>query len=198
MTIRLQWGLPEELHLSAATLIYDSFTQKFRYILGPRKKAIPFIVSQLQGEFGLAAIRNDELVGLAGAKTSTGELLNLRYGPWVRFYHVRVIRSIFVGTILWFERRSVGGLTLSNLSVKESAQGQGIGSRLIQEFIQFGREQGYRVIKLEVINSNIRAKSLYERFGFRITKHWKIPRPWSHLLGFTGAYEMSLTLSLTT
>lgn len=194
MTIRLQWGLPENLRLPVAKLIYDTFLKKFQYTLGTRHIGVRFIANSLQGEYGLLALRDDEFVGVAGVKTAKGELIQVRFSSWIRTYHIRTIRSFLIGFPFWFERREPGVLTLANLSIVESARGQGIGTQMVKEFIRFGINQNFRILKLEVINSNVRAKALYERLGFKITKYSKIPFPWSHLLGFTGFYEMSYPL----
>jgi ribosomal protein S18 acetylase RimI-like enzyme len=85
-------------------------------------------------------------------------------------------------------------LWIDTLSVVESARGQGIGTQIVQEFIRIGKERGYTAVKLEVINSNIRAKMLYSRLGFDITHYTNVPRPWSHLFGFTGVYQMTHSL----
>ena len=194
MTIRLQWGLPDNLPLAAATLIYDTFIKKLRYALGPRHIGIRFVAYSLQSEYGLVALHDGEFVGVAGAKTAKGELVQVRLGSWIRTYHIRTIRSFLIGFPFWYERRGPGVLTLANLSIVESARGQGIGTQMVKEFMRYGLKQNFRILKLEVINSNVRAKTLFERLGFKTTKYSNIPLPWSHLLGFTGVYEMSYPL----
>ncbi|MHA2406151.1 MAG: GNAT family N-acetyltransferase [Candidatus Hermodarchaeia archaeon] len=194
MSIRLQWGLPDYLRLPAATLIYDTFIKKFRYTLGPREKGIRFIANSFQPKYGLVALSDGEFVGLAGAKTGEGELIEVKFSRWARTYHLHTIRSFLIGFPFWLEKRTPGVLTVTNISVKETARGKGIGTKIIQEFLRYGTAQGYRAVNLEVINSNVRAKTLYERMGFRITGYSSIPIPWSHLLGFTGVYEMTYPL----
>jgi ribosomal protein S18 acetylase RimI-like enzyme len=195
VTIQLQWGFTEVLRLPVAALIYDTFFKKFQYTLGPRHKAITFIANSLQPHFGLVALRDGEFVGIAAAKTAKGELLQIRFGPWIRTYHFRAILSFLVGFPFWYEKRIPGELTLANLCVRKSARERGIGTQMIQEFMRFGTVRGYQTLKLEVINSNVRAKLLYERLGFKTTKYVNIPLPWRHLLGFTGVYEMSYPLA---
>ena len=194
MAIRLQWGLTDEFQLRAAMLIYDTFVKKFQYTLGPRKKGIHFIAHSFKPEFGLMALRNGDFVGIASAKTTKGELVQFQFGLWIRTYHIKAVQRFLITFPFWYERHGPDELLLSSLCIVESAQGQGIGTLMIQEFIQYGTNQGYRVLKLNVINSNLRARALYEKLGFKITKYSKIPFPWSHLLGFTGVYEMSYSL----
>ena len=194
MSIRLQWGLPDNLRLPAATLIYDTFITKFRYTLGPREKGIRFIANSFQPKYGLVAFSDDEFVGLAGARSNEGELIEVKFKRWARTYHVRTLRSFLIGFPFWFEKRTPGVLTVTNISVKETARGKGIGTKVIQEFLCYGTAHKYRAVNLEVINSNVRAKRLYEQMGFTTTGYSSIPIPWNHLLGFTGVYEMNYPL----
>lgn len=52
------------------------------------------------------------------------------------------------------------------ISVRKSHWGQGIGSSLIGQLIAFAKENGAKVISLNVRSDNERAKSLYRKFGF--------------------------------
>jgi GNAT superfamily N-acetyltransferase len=194
MSIQLQWGLPDHLRLDAASLIYDTFIEKYRYVLGPRKKGIRFLATSFRSKYGLVAFRDRAFIGLAGAKNDVGEFIEIRFTSWAKAYHLRTLRSIIIGLPFWFGKQTPCTLTVTNISVKDTARGQGIGTQLIQEFIRYGSAQKYRAVNLEVINSNVRAKALYHRLGFKITNYSSIPLPWSHLLGFTGIYEMTYPL----
>ncbi len=194
MSFYLRWGLSEELRLPAAKLIYDTFERKFRYLLSPRDKGISLIANSINPDYGLVVLQNDELVGIGGAKDIKGELIQVGLNTWLRTYHIRVFQIMVVSGLFWFRRVQPNVLWVDNLSVVASAQGQGIGTKMIQEFIRYGRERGYRTLKLEVINANMRAKALYEHIGFEITEYTAVPLPWSHLLGFTGFYRMTYSL----
>ena len=56
---------------------------------------------------------------------------------------------------------------LLNLSVAAARQRAGHGSELLKEAMQLARDRGAQRIFLEVRPSNLAAKALYERFGFR-------------------------------
>lgn len=190
VTVKLQWGVPEALRLTVATLIYDSFENQFQYTLGPRYKGVSFIADSLQSEYGLIAFQENEFVGIGGAKTEKGELIQIRFSRWLYTYHIRTLRSFFIGFPFLYERHESGVLTLASLSVKKAARGQGIGTQIIKEFIHYGSVNGFHTLKLEVVNSNPKAKMLYDRLGFTTRRYTSIPRPWSFFLGFTGVYEM--------
>src|SRR3970282_2118821 len=50
-------------------------------------------------------------------------------------------------------------------------RGTGIGKSLVTWAIDWARGRGYRKIKLEVAESNPRARRLYEEIGFRPERH---------------------------
>ena len=194
MTIELQWGIPKGQYRRAARIIYDAFEHKFRYILGPRDKAIDFIAARLNDKFALVALKDGKIIGIAGARSTEGELVDIKLIPWLRTYHVRTLRSLIVALPFFLERKQKGVIELSNLSVTVEARGHGVGSRLVKEFISYAQSKGFHLVLLEVVDENVRAKALYERLGFKTVKHEKVPRPWSFLLGFTGASQMTYLL----
>jgi ribosomal-protein-alanine N-acetyltransferase len=55
---------------------------------------------------------------------------------------------------------------ISNVAVAPMYRGQGIGSGLIRELIERARKRGASFLTLEVRQSNIPARRLYEKFGF--------------------------------
>jgi GNAT superfamily N-acetyltransferase len=53
------------------------------------------------------------------------------------------------------------------LAVTEAAQGQGVASRLMQAVEEWARQQGFRLICLDVFANNGRARAFYARHGYR-------------------------------
>jgi ribosomal-protein-alanine N-acetyltransferase len=62
---------------------------------------------------------------------------------------------------------AAGEAHLLNLSVAAACQRAGHGSALLKGVMQLSRSGGARQLFLEVRPSNLGAKALYERFGFR-------------------------------
>lgn len=55
---------------------------------------------------------------------------------------------------------------ITNVAVKKSRQGEGIGKLLVSELITLGAKAGVTTIHLEVRTSNEKAISLYQKMGF--------------------------------
>ena len=53
-----------------------------------------------------------------------------------------------------------------SITVLREYWGRGIGSRLMQMMIDFAKEVGIEILYLEARSDNLRALSLYEKFGF--------------------------------
>lgn len=73
-------------------------------------------------------------------------------------------------------------------------RGYGVGSALIQQAVAWGRQHGLEMIRLGVLDTNHRAKALYERLGFRTSGY--IPNFVKHPNGdYIGETQMYLSLT---
>ena len=53
------------------------------------------------------------------------------------------------------------------LAIKTSLQGKGLGGQIVDFCIDKAKELGYKAIRLDVVPSNLPARKLYEKCGFR-------------------------------
>jgi ribosomal-protein-alanine N-acetyltransferase len=65
--------------------------------------------------------------------------------------------------VAWF---TAGQGEIANLAVDETARGRGLGAALLEAALEEARRQGTEEVFLEVRNSNLRARQLYESRGF--------------------------------
>jgi len=63
-----------------------------------------------------------------------------------------------------------GRAELSTFAVREDMRGRGIGSALLVQALEHLDQSGVRRLVLQVSVQNDRARTLYERFGFRIER----------------------------
>ncbi len=74
-----------------------------------------------------------------------------------------------VGTVFLVRNsETIGQLRL--MLVEPEFRGRGIGTRLIQECLDFAREAGYRTVKLWTNSVLVDARRLYEKVGFRLVE----------------------------
>ena len=82
-------------------------------------------------------------------------------------------------------RRESGELNIQALAVRRGMRCRGIGAQLIAAAEEHAAVSGYDLVSLEVVDSNPRAKRLYERVGFsqqRTSSTW----PFTLRAGFRG------------
>ena len=75
-----------------------------------------------------------------------------------------------IGLIAAYLNEDIGQVFISNVSVLNAFEGNGIGGELLKMSIEFFRKKSVFLIKLEVNNRNIRAIKFYEKFKFKIDR----------------------------
>ena len=75
----------------------------------------------------------------------------------------------------------------------QAARGQGVGSALLKAIIAEARRRGYHHVRLDVIDTNSRARALYERIGFVASDTHQLG-PLRHVFGFRATTTMVYTL----
>nr|WP_290444138.1 GNAT family N-acetyltransferase [Pseudoalteromonas sp. XMcav2-N] len=145
-------------------------------------------------EYSFVALKNDELVGIAGFSEVSGSL-TAGLDTNGLFEHLGIlggIRACLLFSLYEREPRQ-NEMIMDGIAVQESCRGLGVGSRLLDSIISHARTHGYASVRLDVIDSNARAKKLYARKGFVTTKTEHFP--YLHwLLGFSGSTTMLLNL----
>ncbi|MDY0816630.1 GNAT family N-acetyltransferase [Kitasatospora purpeofusca] len=173
MTVRR--GLPAGAERLAAELYWGAFGRKLGPALDPPDKAVPFIAAHLNADRAVCALLDGQLVGLAGYQHGGRALTGGSAGAVLRAYgHLRGLHRLLLLTL--FERRPAPGqLLMDGIAVSPELRGRGVGSLLIEEVAAVAAEQGYREIRLDVIDTNPRARALYERRGFTAVRTEQMP-----------------------
>lgn len=167
MTVTLRHGLPDNLRAQAAALYWDAFGDKLGRVMGPQPKAIAFLYRALSSDHVIVALSDQgKLLGMVGFKTfegsfAGGDAADLRkaYGRFGAFWRATLLGLLEQG--IENER-----FLLDGICVTPAARGQGIGTVLLHAICDEALARGYAGIRLDVVSSNLRARALYERFGF--------------------------------
>lgn len=177
-------GIPEEMRNAAVAMYDEAFGAKFAVAIPNGQRRLKLLESSLDLRFAFAAVAADELIGLAGYKTEAGSLTDgMTYPSLVK--ELGAIRGTWAALVLSLYERSrrPGELLMDGIVVDACARGQGVGSRLLEEMVSFAFASGFKSVRLDVIDTNPKARRLYERHGFVATgtEHFGYLR-W--LLGF--------------
>jgi ribosomal protein S18 acetylase RimI-like enzyme len=193
MDVTIKWGVDDKQRIPVANILYDSLGEKLRPVFGDDERGIECVAAILESDRILLASSDNEVLGIVGLMFKNLGYMDTSLRILRKYLGWGIFRVIFNGWLLEYQPKK-GELYLDTIAVSEQARGHGIGSKLLNTVINFARDEGFSSIKLSVIDTNTRAKSLYERVGFQVVKVEKLPYPWSRTFGFSSAIGMVLEL----
>ncbi len=187
-------GFPADQTEEAARIYWEAFGGKLGRVMGPDRRALAFLTRCLRSDHCFSALDDQgRLLGLAGFKSAEGSFsggtrqdLRRVYGMFGAAWRTGLLRLL--SHEIDNERFLVDGIAVSG-----RARGQGIGTALIAALCTEGERRGYRAIRLEVIETNPRARALYERMGFAATGTDRLGLL-RYAFGFDSATTMVRTL----
>ncbi|MCB0161079.1 MAG: GNAT family N-acetyltransferase [Caldilineaceae bacterium] len=193
--IVVQRGFPDEFRPLAADLYDAAFGAKLALAVPDPVARVAILRDGFDPEFSFVARSRGKLMGIAGFKTEAGSLtggilfslLKQKVGYW------GAIRAVPVLALLQ-RKQTPSQLLMDGISVAPDMRGKGIGTRLLRSLIAWAKSEGYRSVRLDVIDTNPAARRLYERVGFVPVKTERFAYlEW--LLGFGAATQMVYNLS---
>lgn len=193
--VTLQQGFPDDLRQAAAELYDAAFGAKLSIAIPDAAKRLAVLQQGIVPECSFVALKDGHLAGIAGFKTADGSFTGN-----ITFHVLKDTLGVF-GTLravlmfVLFERKCVPGqLLMDGIAVASHMRGGGIGTRLLRRLIDYARHEGYRSLRLDVIDTNPAARRLYERVGFIPVRTDYFPYlKW--LLGFEASTRMEYKLN---
>jgi ribosomal protein S18 acetylase RimI-like enzyme len=151
----------------AATRIYAAaLIQKLRPFFGSVESAVAFLTPHLRHDRAVTAVLGGRIVGIAGYRLDGVGLFEPK---WRHFRQ----RFGFLGTVVRMTGLALlekddaeDVLPMDGIAVAAEARGKGVGTALLDEIVQVARRAGKQAVRLDVIDTNPRARALYERNGF--------------------------------
>lgn len=169
--VSLSLGLPDPLRAQAAVIYWQAFGGKLGAVLGPEPRALAFLERAMSRDHVIVALdAQGQLLGLAGFKTPAGNFaggeradLRAAYG-W--------LGAVWREALLRLLSQDIDNdrFLIDGICVASGVRGQGLGKRLLAALCDEAVARGYGVIRLDVIDTNWRARALYEREGFVVLK----------------------------
>jgi len=181
-------GLPDRLRGEAARLYYEAFRLKTNFLFGSREKTLAVLESDFTAEQALIAVQGDRLVGLAGIQHGR-PFINVRFKTYMRVFGWFTALWRYALGIMLHRKARAGELVMDGIAVDENLRGQGIGTKLLQGVIDFARAHGYQTVRLDVVDTNPRARQLYERVGFVATETHRHSQA-QRVMGFSASTTM--------
>jgi len=135
----------------------------------------------------------EKLVGIAGFKTAQGSLIGGGFGDLAKYFGF--FSALWRASLLLLLERKIesGVLLMDGIAVIADQRGKGTGTKLLTAIVDYAKTSGLEAVRLDVIDTNPRARKLYERFGFEAvgTERLGILKL---LFGFSSATQMILRL----
>jgi len=193
--IQVVVGLVDTDRKRAAGLYDDAFGDKLGIAIKTRESRVNVLAAGFNLSHAITAVEGNYLVGLAGFTTKEGALTgNISRHSIAR--EIGFFKSIKAAILLGLFDRSprAGELLMDGIAVDGEYRGQGIGTTLFEALIHYAQDNGYKAIRLDVIDTNPSARRLYDRLGFvaERTNTFEVLRP---LLGFGAATTMVYKLA---
>ncbi len=187
-------GIKPQERAAVAALYWEAFGAKLGRVMHPPERALQFVETVLDGDHAICAhSRDGQLLGVAGFKTHKGALVGGTFKDLARAYGW-LGASWRVCLLLLLERDTENErFLMDGIFVAADARGQGVGSTLLKAIITEAGRRGYSEVRLDVIDSNPRARALYERLGF-VAKDTQDIGPLRHVFGFRSATTMVYAL----
>ena len=165
--VTLQLGLPETLRPAAARLYWQAFGGKLGPVMGPEPRALRFLTRVMRpDQVIIATDAQGTLLGIAGFKTPQGGFASGQAADLAAIYGP--LGAAWRKTLLGLLSDDIDNdrFLLDGLCVDSTARSQGLGSALLEAICQEAHTRGFAEVRLDVIDSNVRAIALYKRLGF--------------------------------
>lgn len=187
--ISLRRAVPAGAEERVAELYWEAFGRKLGPGLNPPERGRRFIATHLNRDRGVVALIGGEVVGVAGYRLGGRALTGGTAADVLSAYGLLSGVPRLAVLALFSRTPAPQELVMDGLAVDASWRGRGIGGRLLQEMALLAADHGCRRIRLDVIDTNPRARALYQRHGFRPVRTERTPYL-RNLLGFGAVTTM--------
>jgi GNAT superfamily N-acetyltransferase len=183
-------GFDDSERAQVAQMYWVAFGQKLGRVMGPERRAIAFVEDVLDSTHALCARDPDgTLLGVVGFKTFESGLVGGTWRDLTRHYGW-VGSTWRIGFLALLERETENErFLMDGIFVSDSARGKGVGTALLHAICSEAKDRGYHEVRLDVIDSNPRARALYDREGF-VAGDTQELGPLKHIFGFENATTM--------
>ena len=193
LNIKITESINKNQHIRAIEILYYAFEQKIRALIKSKEKALAIYNKSLKNDQVFYALLDGNVVGLIGLQYKNKTFLEFKYRDLRKYFNP--LQSYFIYKIYKLTSPKIKDdvLRIDSIAVDKSFRNLGIGTQLINKVFEFAKNKGFKKVILEVINTNPKAKGLYERIGFKekkIVRYYFLTRS----AGFSSEYIMSYKL----
>ncbi|MEV7014030.1 GNAT family N-acetyltransferase [Streptosporangium sp. NPDC051022] len=174
-TVEIRRALPSGAGRRAAELYWEAFGRKLGAALGPPEKGVAFIAAHLNPDRAVVALADGRLIGLAGYRHAGRALTGGSPADVLRAYGWLTGLPRLAVLALLERGETPGELVMDGIAVDPAFRGSGVGGLLLEEVVAVAAGLGCRRVRLDVVDTNPRARALYERRGFVAVRTERTP-----------------------
>lgn len=193
LPVRIAAGLDDSHRRQGAEVLFEAFSGKLGPIARTLEQGVAVIDGVIDPQMAIVALSDQGLLGVAGLRTGQRGFLNFRVGPFVR--QLGWLRGMPACLLMqtYVHKPAADQMVLECLAVSAAARGQGVGTQLLEAVCRRAEAEGLRSVCLDVLETNPRARELYERVGFVAakTRCYPLLRRW---LGQSAVITMVKTI----
>lgn len=167
--LQIQQGLRPGQLQRAAQLYFDAFRRQVGPILGVDASAIAFLRQSINPQVVLTALRDGEIMGLAGMQYGGQKFIQLHLSHFIQRFGWLFGRIRFQQATLFEQPLPAGHLRIDSIAVDPAMRGQGVGTWLINSASDFASKHGFEAVQINIPNTAPALISLCERLGFACT-----------------------------
>lgn len=166
--MKLVNGIPACYRSQAINLYLIAFSQTPAGKLLTSTQCCQLLDQTLDLNFALAAISDDQLLGLAGYQTAEGSFTGASSATTlIRSLGIRICTRLMLRDGTRHRPLRAGEMLHDGLVVCPSHRGKGVAKALLTALADYSKQQQLRCLRLDVATSNHRALSLYQAAGYR-------------------------------
>jgi len=154
----------------AIEIYYCAFRKKIRALIKSKEKALAIYKKSLNTDRILFALLDEKVVGIVGLHYDNKNFIEVKYKDLREYFNPVLSYFIYFIYRKYLPKLKNDVLRIDSLAVDENTRGQGIGTALIKKVFEFAKDKGFKEVTLEVVDTNPKAKKLYERMGFKEKK----------------------------
>ncbi len=196
--IKVVRGLAQKMRGQATKIYYEAFKLKIdKLLLVPTSKeqALRIIEKSTNFDNGLFALYKEEVVGVLGMNYRDKRYLH--YNLVDLHQEFGVLGALWRLAILRIEDMQIklkpSEIRIEAVAVAAKMRGLGVGKLLFAKIFRMAKENSFSSARLEVINTNKQAHSLYKRLGFQDVKESKYGL-FTTRAGFSSIFSMKKEL----